>query len=140
MKYSEWKRKTIVEPAEKEYNIFINGVLSKIKELPSKVNKGSQGKHIRGSHNFDETRSELTVDPEELYKLYSGKGTHYPRKRKTGEWKNKEVFEHTSVIGLYYDISTGERTQTNRGTIHYSTSGWHIVPARPKVKRNDKKV
>ena len=137
MKYPEWKRKTIVEPAEKEYNIFRTSVLEMLKDFSTDMNQGAQGKHIRWSHNFDETRSELTADPQELYDLYSGNGV-FLRKR-NGEWQNTETFKHTDVIGIYKNERSGKVQETKRGKIHYSKKkGWHIVPATPIEPKRSK--
>ena len=131
MKYSEWKRKAIVEPAEKEYNIFKASVLDMLKDFSTDMNPGAQSKHIRGSHNFDETRSELTVDPQELYDLYSSKGKFL--KKNNGEWNHKQRFRHSENIGLYRTLNSTEGIPTKRGIIHYSKrKGWHIVPTAPK--------
>lgn len=132
MKYSEWKRKTIVEPAQQEYNIFRASVLETLKDFSTKINQGSQSKHIRGSHNFDETRSELTVDPQELYDLYSTNGKLLDWK---GEWNSRELFVHDDIIGIYRNKNNGREVETNAGIIHYSKKkGWHIVPASPRKK------
>ena len=132
MKYSEWEYKTIVEPEEKGYNIFKIGVLEMLKDFSTDMNQGAQSKHIRGSHNFDEMRSELTADPQELYDLYSTKGRFLDRR---GEWNNRELFVHEDIIGIYRNKNNGKEVETNAGIIHYSKKkGWHIVPANLRKK------
>ena len=89
-----------------------------------------QNKHIRGSHNFDPTRSELTADPVELIQLYAGKSL--PQATKSGAWNQKERFTHTSEIGIWKDLH-GRESPTKEGIFHYSKkNGIHIVPARPR--------
>ena len=88
MKYKEWYEKTFTKPAEEEYNIFKNSVHEDIENnYPLTLNTGMQNKHIRGSNNFDQTRSELTADPEELIKLYAGKSE--PIMPNSGIWNHK---------------------------------------------------
>ncbi len=131
MTYNKWKEKYITKPKEMRYNLFKQGVLVELKEYSAKMNQGNQSKHIRGSHNFDSTRSELTVNPQDLYDLYSGKG--YFIDKGNGAWNNRERFVHNSDIGIYRSKYTGEEILTNAGIIHYSKKkGWHIVPARPQ--------
>ena len=132
MKYPEWKQKFIVDPKEKEYNDLKEKVHKLIKdEFTVKLNKGMQDKHIRGSSNFDPNRSELTVDPEELIRLYAGKSEPIISRDK---WRNKERFIHNSDIGIYRDLS-GKEWPTNRGIIHYGKKGLHIVPSEPEDKK-----
>ena len=52
----------------------------------------------------------------------------------TGEWKgaNKESVDFGKTIGKYVDFETGIAVETTRGTIHYSKTGTHIVPAAPQ--------
>jgi hypothetical protein len=57
-----------------------------------------------------------------LVNKFSGTGTAYG---------NKEVVDAGSIIGNYYDLSTGKYVETTRFTIHYSSKGTHIVPAPP---------
>ena len=95
------------------------------------MHTGHQSKHIRGSNNFDESRSELTVDPQMLYDLYSKKGQFL--RTNAGEWNRKERFIHSETIGVYKNQSDGREVNTSAGMIHYSKrKGWHIVPAKPR--------
>ena len=132
--YEEWKEKYIPKPEETRYNIFRKAVHEEIKKDYSlKLNVGMQNKHIRGTNNFDPTRSELTVDPEELIKLYAGKSE--PIMPDSGMWNQKERFTHSSEIGIWRDKVTGKSTSTTVGLIHYSKKrGLHIVPAKPWEK------
>lgn len=71
--------------------------------------------------------TELTISLAEagnLVQQYSGKGTP------VGD--NKERVDFGKTIGIYKDSSTGAGTPTTIGIIHYSKTGTHIVPARPK--------
>jgi hypothetical protein len=51
----------------------------------------------------------------------------------TGSWhgSNKEVIDFGVTIGHYHDSRTGANRPTTRGTVHYSNSGAHVVPASP---------
>lgn len=133
---SEAARAGIEVRAEKRYNKFRQEVHEIIrKDYPLIVNAAKQNKHIRGTSNFDPTRSELTADPEELIKLYAGKSE--PVMPKSGKWNQKERFVHTSIIGIWRDLA-GNEVLTSRGMIHYSPKkGLHIVPSEPVQEEND---
>lgn len=98
---------------------------------PVSVDKGQQDRHIEGTKNYDPTRSALKADPRELLNTYSGKGQPVgPAARGTPGFR--EQFDtKTQEIGTYRDLRTGTESPTTRGTIHYSSKGAHIVPARP---------
>lgn len=100
---------------------------SKFESFPKGINEGKQGKHIPGHNNFQSGKSELTISMSEANSLvaaYSGKGTAL------GD--NKERVDFGKTIGNYVDPVTGAKHPTTVGIIHYSKSGTHIVPARPK--------
>ena len=100
---------------------------SNFSEYPKTHNEEKQGKHIPGHNNYQEGKSELTISMSEASKLvneYSGKGTP------VGD--NKERVDFGQIIGNYKDPGTGDSVPTTVGIIHYSKSGTHIVPARPK--------
>lgn len=59
---------------------------------------------------------------QELLDKYAGKG-HIPL-------KGREVVKFDQEIGKAYDLETGKYIETNRGTIHYSKDGAHIVPTK----------
>ena len=101
-------------------------------DMPKNISSGQQGKHIRGSVNFDETRSELTYDPQKLIDLYADSAD--PILDSKGQWTSKGRFEHTEPIGI--SRSGGQiGIETNAGIMHYSKKGIHIVPARPAEKK-----
>ena len=131
MKFTEWKEKYVTKPEEMRYNIFKKVVLEELKSYSKKNRQVKQAQHIRGERGFDPARSELTVDPQMLYDLYSGHGVFL--QSNAGKWVEKERFTHSSDIGIYKSKNTGRETVTNSGIIHYSKKkGWHIVPARPR--------
>ena len=45
---------------------------------------------------------------------------------------NKERVDFGKPIGRYVDGTTGKSYPTTMGIIHYSKSGAHIVPTKPK--------
>ena len=94
------------------------------------INWDKQGRHIKGHKNYIPGRSILTADPELLLQLYADEGnglTTY-----TGVAKNRERFDHTEVIGIYKSEDGAYRLPTTRGIIHYSKTGAHVIPSRPK--------
>lgn len=95
--------------------------------FPKGINEGKQGKHIPGHNNYTPGKSELTISLPEanaLVKANSGKGTPIG--------SNKERIDFGKIIGNYVDPVTGRKQPTTVGIIHYSKSGTHIIPARPK--------
>jgi filamentous hemagglutinin len=97
-----------------------------------KINEGQQGKHIPGHNNYISGRSELThPDPQGLLNLGAGTGEQFGNVP-AGEPGSKERVDFGETIGNYVDPSTGEKTPTTIGIIHYGSNGAHIVPARPQ--------
>lgn len=76
--------------------------------------------------SHDPTKSTITLSLPELQDLLDHKAG-------TGQWHgaNKEVVNFGVVIGLYRPQRGGHAIVTTRGTIHYSKSGAHVVPAEP---------
>lgn len=103
----------------------------KVKQYISNTNKiidsGKQDKHIRGSNNYIDSKSYLTISSKEAQELvdrYAGSGTI--SFDKNGKWDKKEVIEVDRKIGVV-KTRQGE-TETNSFKIHYSKTGVHIVP------------
>jgi hypothetical protein len=95
-----------------------------------KIVKDMQNKHIRGTHNFDPTRSEwIHSNPELKIKQFAGKGQKVVGE--PGRPGYKERIDCGEIIG-YYTSKSGDKVSTTMATIHYSKEGAHIVPARPK--------
>lgn len=101
---------------------YVNG-------FPTKLQKDKQGKHIPGHKNFIPGKSELTISMKEAEKLIqekSGTGV-FPNPK-----GNKEIVTFDHNIGVWVDSDDPPiRLPTNKGTIHYSKNGTHIVPAHP---------
>jgi hypothetical protein len=91
---------------------------------------GKQDKHIRGTNNFIEGRSELTADPQALLRKFAGRGSmrgNIP----VGEPGSKEAFDTGDrIIGIFRD-RIGRSDPTTRGIIAYAKDGAHVYPARP---------
>lgn len=131
MTYAAWRKKFIDVPKDKAYNKFKeeaqNIILS---QYAVKLNKGQQDKHIPGTNNYIDGRSILTADPEELIRLYAGKGYFF--QKRNGDWKERTWFRHNGIIGIYKNPS-GVSMPTDKGIMHYSKkNGIHIIPADPK--------
>jgi hypothetical protein len=105
-----------------------------LNKLPKfRVHMGRQSKHIRGSNNFIEGRSEWThPDPQGLVDKFAGKGKQVG-KISRGNPGFKEKVNFGENIGLSTDKFTPKErpTPTTYGTIHYSKKGVHIVPTHP---------
>ncbi|MBR3288266.1 MAG: hypothetical protein IKI71_00695 [Lachnospiraceae bacterium] len=101
-------------------------------QFPLTINLDKQSKHIKGSNNYIDGRSEITINKNELQQLVNLKATR-------GEYVSptKERVNFGKVIGLYADLVTGRKIPTTQGIIHYSKVGVHVVPANPKESKND---
>ena len=114
------------ENSVKERQTEQNPFSKKTKE-ELKIFKGKQDKHIRGTNNFMEGKSEITIPIDELQELVYkkfGKGQVAS--------KDRERIDFGKIIGVFVDKDTKERYETSIGLIHYSKVGTHVVPARPK--------
>lgn len=96
---------------------------------PLNIEIGKQGKHILGHNNYIDGRSYLTISLEEaqgIINKYAGTGEIKTNTK--GEWDRKETISLDREIGVNLNVSTGEKTPTNKFKIHYSKKGTHIVP------------
>ena len=109
---------------ENELSVSTN---HKFDNFTKSLNKDKQGKHIPSHKNYKPGKSFLTISMNEVQSFvntYSGKGNPIGN--------NKERVDFGKVIGKYIDPDTGKSYDTTIGIIHYSKTGTHIVPARPK--------
>lgn len=99
----------------------------KVKGFTTRIHADEQGKHIPGHRNYIPGRSVLHLSIAEAQRLveeYAGTGTWFE--------PNKEVVDFHVVIGTWKKKGEQNGLETTRGTIHYSKSGCHIVPAQPE--------
>lgn len=101
----------------------------KVNGFTTHVHADRQGKHIPGHKNYIPGKSILRLTITEAQRLieeYAG----------SGRWQepNKEVVDFCHNIGIWVSPDGSKRLPTTCGTIHYSKTGCHIVPALP-VKR-----
>ncbi|GKW46910.1 polymorphic toxin type 50 domain-containing protein [Planococcus sp. NCCP-2050] len=94
--------------------------------FPKSINIQKQNAHIAGTyeHGRVPTNSVIGGNLDFARHLLNTHGG-------TGKWQNanKEVFIHSTNIGRTVNPQTGIATLTRKGTIHYSNTGAHIVPA-----------
>lgn len=104
-------------------------------KLSKKIDDDKQKKHRVGSEAYNKEtgkglhKSLVTVSNQEVRRIvsrYAGKGNVMTRGTSF-----RETFTHDKIIGFYVDASGETVLPTKRGTIHYSATGAHIVPARP---------
>lgn len=101
----------------------------KVHGFTTRIHADKQGKHIPGHKNYIPGRSVLHLSIAEVQKLveeYAG----------TGIWKgeSKELIEFSRTIGTWVKDDGSQRAPTTRGFIHYSKTGCHVVPSRPRRK------
>lgn len=102
-------------------------------EISLTVNAEKQGRHDRNSPLYQEDRSYMTIPVEEIQTIVDQyAGTGFIPEDDNGGWKHKEIVILPTKVGVYVEIKTMRETETNTITIHYSKTGVHVVPARPK--------
>lgn len=95
------------------------------------INHEKQARHIKGTPEYKEGRSYLTISEAEAQDIINAKrgtGTFvYDRK---GNWKKKELIDCDKEVGVDVDENTKKETPTDKATIHYSKTGTHLVPRK----------
>ncbi|MCB1293068.1 MAG: hypothetical protein KDB67_00065 [Gordonia sp.] len=103
-----------------------------VKGFTTAIHFGKQAKHLPGQLNYDATKSTITIGITRLQTLVELKAG-------TGRWEgragNKAVIDFGEVIGKHRDPKTGRSADTDRGTVHYSKTGAHVVPAAPNPRK-----
>ncbi len=104
-------------------------------KISTKLDGAKQSKHRKGSDRYNKAVnsgshvSTIDIGDKELQGLIkrsAGTGTGYSNGRQF-----KETIDAGKTIGTYADVNGGYH-KTSRITIHYSKTGCHAVPARPK--------
>ena len=96
------------------------------------IKLGQQRKHIRGTNEYTEGRSYITItetQAQELVEKYAGTG-RIIRSTSTGKWQRKEKIVVDYEIGQYINKFDGTNESTNSFMISYAKDGTHIIPAR----------
>jgi HK97 family phage portal protein len=103
----------------------------------TKLNKDAQKKHKLGSaeYNKELAKGNLPSYTEmsnmEIQRIINEKSlTGLVRKGTDGQFR--EIITLENDFGMFGDRRTGKYIKTNRGTIHYSKNGTHLVPAPPR--------
>ena len=93
-------------------------------DLEKYINPEKQARHL--AESVKGTRSYLNpeVNAQQLLNEFGGKGHVHG---------HKEVIDCGRIVGYWVDINTGIAHATTRITIHYSTTGAHIIPAIPNA-------
>jgi len=113
-------RSCLVGKADREFRT--------VRGFTTVIHFGKQAKHLPGQPNYDPSRSTITIGIQQLQRLIEMNAG-------TGSWRgtNREVIDFGIVIGTYRNGDTGHRLPTTRGTVHYSKTGTHVVPAAPQT-------
>lgn len=119
--------KEVLDLCAKEWK-FRNDLLNKGR---LKIDWGSQGKHIIEKHNYILGKSILEhPNPQMLIECYAGSGRKVNNVL-PGTPSYKEVVDFKEHIGIWINKEKTIKLPTTKGTIHYSSTGCHIVPAKP---------
>ena len=103
-----------------------------INEKSSRINIDKQNRHVEGTKEYTEGRSIITVSMakcQEIVDKFKGTG------RINSD--NNESVDTGEVVGFYVNKETGEKIPTTIVSIRYSKTGAHIVPARPKKRKDE---
>ncbi|WP_413381428.1 polymorphic toxin type 50 domain-containing protein [Alkalihalobacillus sp. 1P02AB] len=98
------------------------------KSDPGYINAQKQNRHIQGTKEYTSGKSIFNgtvVKATRLLRSHGGKG------RVVNKDNNRESVNFNENIGLYRSPGSDAVAPTTVGTIHYSKTGAHIVPARP---------
>ena len=94
-----------------------------------RIHEGRQGKHIPGHNSYRPGRSILTANPNELGR-HAGTGQQIGN-NPIGSLDSRERVDFLFEIGTYINNEGTFSSPTTNGTIRYSKTGIHTVPARP---------
>lgn len=158
MSYEEWKagkdlelqkaQKLELRQRENELKNEKNRAILKEKidsgEIPLKLNKGQQRKHIEGTHEYKTYLAQrqktgktpqniVIIDEKELDSIlqkYAAAGDVDARKNPDGHYKIVEYVDTDIIVGQYF--KNDQYHNSNRVAIHYSSRGEHIFPVPPK--------
>lgn len=156
--YEEWKagkdlelqktQKLELKQRENELKNGENRAILKEKidsgEIPLKLNRGQQRKHIEGTHEYKTYLAQrqktgktpqniVTIDEKELdivLQKYATTGDVDARKKPDGHYKIVEYVDTDIIVGQYF--KNDQYHNSNRVAIHYSSRGEHIFPVPPK--------
>ena len=105
-------------------------------EISFAVNEEKQGRHDKDSRLYISGKSYMLISMGEIQDIVNRyAGTGIPSKYISGKWKNKEVIEVPKIVGININPDSKIKEETNRLTIHYSKTGVHVVPAKPRKRR-----
>lgn len=100
------------------------------------INHEKQARHFKNSDSYVEGRSYLTISEDKAQQIINDKsGTGTLIFDKNGK-PIKEKIITDDIIGVDIDFETKEETLTEKGTIHYSKTGTHLVP-RKELKHHE---
>lgn len=137
-----YSTKKVVNYAKKLYNKDgnIDNINSFIKDerirknIRNKYNlniqSGKQDKHIKGTNNYKEGRSYLTISSENIQEIINNyAGTGRIIRSTNGVFQHKEKIMTENIIGMNVNPKTNEEIETKNAIIHYGKEGVHIVPS-----------
>jgi filamentous hemagglutinin len=89
-----------------------------------------QSRHVPGSPGFVRGKSELLAPADELAP-FLGKGQPIVPGKSFGQAGYRERVDFGVPIGIHRPTFGGPAELTSVGIVHYSKTGFHIVPGRP---------
>jgi len=96
-----------------------------------RIHQDRQNKHVIGKHNFIPGGGEfMHHDSQGLLSKFAGKGKSANGKS-PGDAGFRERIDFEEFIGYYVNRERNIKLPTNKGIVHYSKNGAHIVPSHP---------
>ena len=107
----------------------------KTNEFSLELHEGKQGKHILGHNNYDNNKSVIVITNDEIKELVKAKhGTGKILITDKGTLTNKEIIKNENYVG--YCVENNKKVYTKYLTIHYSKTGFHVVPKKMEDKND----
>ena len=102
--------------------------------VKDEINDNKQLPHCSETRDKSSTRSYIYGDLQRAKQLYNQyRGTGKPVSDSKGNIQIKERITCDEVIGVYFDIKTGQFMETKGLMIIYSKTGSHLFPRKEKV-------
>ena len=98
------------------------------------IKPDDQGKHLVGHRNYEPGGNRSIAEHSNLQGLvnkYAGMGIREGN-RIPGTAGYQEIVNFQEFIGYEVNPTTGKKTATTWGKIHYAKDGVHVVPTKPR--------
>ena len=99
-------------------------------KIKLEINPEKQNRHIKGTKEYVEGKSYLTISMEEAQRIVDARSGTGKIAISNNGMQFKESVICDKIIGVAVNSETLTKTKTNKVKIHYSKTGTHIVPIK----------